>query len=53
MLKFLGVATTLDPFLKADKASKMQGIFPIEWFAKPYKLSLPKLPLYGAFFKVN
>ena len=34
-MKFLGEATTLDSFLKAQKASELKGFFIYEWFDTP------------------
>ena len=50
IMKFLGVATTLDSFLKAYKASEFKGFFAYEWFESPDKLDFKELPPYEAFF---
>ena len=49
-MNFLGVATSLDSFLKAYKTSKTKGFFPYEWFDSPEKLTYPALPPYNEFF---
>ena len=51
IMKFLGVATTLDSFLKAYKASETKRFFPYEWFDNPDNLDFPEVPPYEAFFR--
>ena len=50
VMKFLGQTSTLDSFLKAQKASKTNRFFPYDWFDNPDKLDFPHLPSYKAFF---
>ena len=45
-MNFLGGATTLDYFLKANKASEVKGFLPYEWFDTPNKLDEQQLPSY-------
>ena len=47
---FLGGATSLDSFLKANKTSETKRFFPYEWFEQPDKLQNTELPPYDAFF---
>ena len=48
-MNFLGVATSLDSFLKAYKTKKTKGFFPYEWFDCPEKLNNKELPPYDSF----
>ena len=50
IMNFLGVATSLDSFLKAYKTSETKGFFPYEWFDHPDKMQNPELPPYDAFY---
>ena len=50
IMNFLGVATSLDSFLKAYKTSETKGFFPYEWFDSPAKLTYPALPPYNESF---
>ena len=43
-MNFLGVATSLDSFLKAYKTSETKGFFPYEWFDHPVKRQITELP---------
>ena len=38
IMNFLGGATSLDSFLKADKTSQTKNFFPYEWFDSPQKM---------------
>ena len=49
-MNFLGGATSLDSFLKANKTSETKGFFPHEWFDNPDKMQNPELPPYDAFY---
>ena len=49
IMKFLGGATSLDPFLKAYKMSKTKGFFPYEWFDCPQKMNNNEPPPCDAF----
>ena len=50
IMNFLGGATSLDSFLKADKTAETKGFFPYEWFDCPQKMNNSELPPYDAFF---
>ena len=50
IINFLGGATSLDSFLKADKSTETKGVFPYEWFDSPKKLNYPALSPYYEFF---
>ena len=50
IMNFLGGATSLDSFLKANKTSETKGFFPYEWFDHLEKLQKPELPPYDAFY---
>ena len=49
-MNFLGGATSLDSFPKANKTSETKGFFPYEWFDCPQKMNNSELPPYDAFF---
>ena len=49
IMNFLGGATSLDSFLKANKTSETKGFFPYEWFDHPDKMQNTELPPYDAF----
>ena len=52
IMKFLGGATSLDFFLKADKTKETKGFFPYEWFDSPEKVNNKELPPYDFFFSI-
>ena len=52
IMNFLGGATSLDSFLKADKTKETKGFFPYEWFDCPEKMNNKKLPPYDSFFSI-
>ena len=43
-MNFLGVATSLDSFLKAYRTSETKGFFPYEWFDHSDKMQKTELP---------
>ena len=47
---FLGGATSLDSFLKANKTAETKGVFPYERFNCPQKMNNSELSPYDAFF---
>ena len=51
-MNFLGGATSLDSFLKANKTKETKGFFPYEWFDCPEKMNNRELPPYDSFFSV-
>ena len=48
IMNFLGGATSLDSFLKANKTSETKGFFPYEWFDHPEKMQNPESLPYDA-----
>ena len=50
IIYFLGGATSLDSFLKANKTEETISFFPHEWFDDPEKLNNQELPPYDSFF---
>ena len=50
IMNFLGGATSLDSFLKANKTSKTKGFFPYEWSDHADKVQNTELPPYDAFY---
>ena len=52
VMNFLGVATSLDSFLKAYKTKETKGFFHHEWFDCPEKMNNKELPPYDSFFSV-
>ena len=51
-MNFLGGASSLDSFLKANKTKETKGFFPYEWFDCPKKMKNKELPPYDSFFCV-
>ena len=51
-MMFLGVATSVDSFLKAYKTEGTKGSFPYEWFDNPEKLNNKEPPPYDSFSKL-
>ena len=49
-MNYLGGATRLDSFLKAQKKSETKGFFPYECFDCPQKMINSELPPYDALF---
>ena len=52
IMNFLGVATSLDSFLKAYKTKETESLFPYEWFDCPEKTNNKELPPYDSFFSI-
>ena len=52
IIYFLGVATSLDSFLKDYKTKETKGFFPYEWFDCPEKMNNKELPPFDTFFSV-
>ena len=52
IMNFLGVATSLDSFLKACKTKETKVFFPYEWFDCPEKLTNKELPPFDSFFSI-
>ena len=50
ILNFLGGATSLDSFLKADKTSETKAFLPHELFDHPDKMQNKEFPPYDAFY---
>ena len=50
IMNFLGGATSLDSFLKANKTAETKSSFPYEWFDCRQKMNNSELPPYDAFF---
>ena len=50
IMNFLGGATSLDWFLKANKTAETKGLFPYEWIDCPQKMNNSELLPYDAFF---
>ena len=48
IMNFLGGATSLDSFLKANRTSETNGFLPYEWFDHPDKMQNTELPPYDA-----
>ena len=52
IMNFLGIATSLDYFLKTYKTKKTKGFFLYEWFDCPEKMNNKELPPYDSLFSV-
>ena len=50
IMNFLGGATSLESFLKADRTSETKRFFPYEWFDHPDKMQNTELSAYDAFY---
>ena len=50
VMNFLGGATSLDSFLKANKTPQTKRFFPYERFDHPDKMQNTELPLFDAFY---
>ena len=50
IMNFLGGATSLDSFLKANKTAETKSFFPYEWFDCPQKMNNSEFLPYDAFF---